>query len=231
MNKTGQAIGFGFLLLVCIGLTAFATFLWQTMHDAQQVPIEQYQLFGETEYLDRESLQKNLHLQVAASFFAADVNHIHRLVEQEPWVFQASVRKKWPNQVHIYVVEQAPFARWNVDLLLNPQGDVFSGQTAHDLPEFFGPSGAEKTVMEGFQTMSLLLSSAQLEIQTVILSERYAWEVILKNNIRLVLGRQAFITRIQRFLEIYPLLVKDNKTIDYVDLRYDTGAAIGWKKG
>ncbi len=38
--------------------------------------------------------------------------------------------------------------------------------------------------------------------------------------------------RLQRFMELYPVLQQqaqtDGKRISYVDLRYDSGAAVGW---
>ncbi|MNC71895.1 Cell division protein FtsQ [compost metagenome] len=39
--------------------------------------------------------------------------------------------------------------------------------------------------------------------------------------------------RLSRFVELYPVLQQqeqaDNKRISYVDLRYDSGAAVGWQ--
>jgi len=38
--------------------------------------------------------------------------------------------------------------------------------------------------------------------------------------------------RLNRFVELYPVLQRqaqsDGKSISYVDLRYDSGAAVGW---
>ncbi|PLK58510.1 hypothetical protein CEX73_02145 [Candidatus Palibaumannia cicadellinicola] len=38
--------------------------------------------------------------------------------------------------------------------------------------------------------------------------------------------------RLQRFIDIYPILLqhtcKDNKHISYIDLRYQSGLAVGW---
>ena len=53
--------------------------------------------------------------------------------------------------------------------------------------------------------------------------------VQLANGIELNLGRQEFIDRLQRFIDVYPLLAKQPKAVKYVDLRYDTGLAVGWQ--
>ncbi|MGL5697786.1 MAG: cell division protein FtsQ/DivIB, partial [Kluyvera sp.] len=47
------------------------------------------------------------------------------------------------------------------------------------------------------------------------------------------LGRGDTIKRLARFVELYPVLQQqaqtDGKRISYVDLRYDSGAAVGWE--
>ena len=77
--------------------------------------------------------------------------------------------------------------------------------------------------------MQGLLDFSQLVIQELSLSERYAWDIKLRSGISLRLGRTEFMDRLQRFIDVYPVLLKQDKTIDYVDLRYDTGFAVGWK--
>ena len=58
------------------------------------------------------------------------------------------------------------------------------------------------------------------------------------------LGREERVKRVQRFMDVYPLIKthledqfkKQNnhkkqlkQAVDYIDLRYDTGLAVGWK--
>lgn len=155
---------------------------------------------------------------------------MHRQVVSQPWIYQASVRKKWPNTLQVFVVEQDPVAYWNNDLLLNAQGQPFAGKVKlTNLPELYGPNGAEKTALSGLNSMRLLLKNQNMDVKSLILTERFAWQVILDNGIQLNLGRQEFINRLQRFVNLYPLLERQGKPIKYVDLRYDTGAAVGWQ--
>lgn len=44
----------------------------------------------------------------------------------------------------------------------------------------------------------------------------------------LILGRGDVVARLQRFIDVYPLL-DEHERIAYLDLRYDTGIAVGWK--
>jgi cell division protein FtsQ len=139
------------------------------------------------------------------------------------------VRKQWPNRLTVYVVEQKAVAHWNDDLLLNPYGETFAGgDVSRDLPRLYGPGGSEKTALQGFHAMQTLLAGAALPIDELFLSERFAWQITLKNAIKLNLGRQEFIDRLQRFVDVYPLLKEQPKAVEYIDLRYDTGLAVGW---
>ena len=88
----------------------------------------------------------------------------------------------------------------------------------------------QKTALAGFNAMQSLLSSTGLTINALFLSERFAWRVELSNGIRLNIGRQQFIDRLQNFIDIFPLLQAQNKAINYIDLRYDIGLAVGWQK-
>ncbi len=57
-------------------------------------------------------------------------------------------------------------------------------------------------------------------------------QLTLNNDIKLNLGRGDTMKRLARFVELYPVLQQqaqtDGKRISYVDLRYDSGAAVGW---
>ncbi len=96
------------------------------------------------------------------------------------------------------------------------------------LPQLFGPGGSEKMVLKGYTDMQRLLNTSQLQIEELVLSERFAWQVQLRNKVRIKLGRESRIDRLQRFIDVYPLLIEQDQAVDYVDLRYDTGLAVGW---
>ena len=115
-------------------------------------------------------------------------------------------------------------------MLLNPYGDTFEASADElALPKLFGPGGSEKTALEGYNAMKSLLATSSMAIAELSLSERFAWQMQLTNGIELNLGRQEFIDRLQRFIDVFPLLTKEEKPVRYVDLRYDTGFAVGWQ--
>lgn len=83
-----------------------------------------------------------------------------------------------------------------------------------------------------------------MSITELVLSERFAWQLTLNDGVTLNLGREDRVKRVQRFMDIYPQIKKlalekaknqnknqdeENQQVDYIDLRYDTGLAVGWK--
>lgn len=218
-----------FLAMVIVGLIVGAMSIRDYLQDAQRAPVQVVDFSGDFAHVDIGRLERLIRESQPGSFFALDVNEVYRLVESQPWIYRASVRKQWPNTLKIYLVEQTPVAQWNDDLLLNPYGDTFSARDdEQSLPRLYGPGGSEKTALEGYNAMQSLLATTAMPIAELSLSERFAWEVQLSNGVRLNLGRKEFIDRLQRFIDVYPLLVKQPKAVKYVDLRYDTGLAVGW---
>ncbi|MFC4700285.1 cell division protein FtsQ/DivIB [Glaciecola siphonariae] len=228
-DKVSLPVGLS-VFVVVLGLLVWGGVLsYQWLQDEQRLPVQNIVYSGQINMLDVEGLESLIRQQHAGSFFAIDVNDVHKLVEAQPWVYSASIRKRWPSSLYIHVVEQQAAARWNDDLLLNKYGESFDGKLANSaLPVLFGPGGSEKTALTGYQHMRALLRSSGQKIQQLVLSERFAWTVQLQSGITLNLGRQEYIKRLQRFIDVYPLLKEEKKAINYVDLRYDTGLAVGW---
>ena len=222
--------GVVFLLAVLGGLTYSAFVVTDWLKDEQRMPVQVINFSGDYQHIDIGRLEQKIRRSQPGSFFELDVNDVFELVESQPWVYRASVRKQWPNTLKIYLVEQQPVAQWNDDMLLNPYGDTFETEgITLSLPRLFGPGGSEKTALEGYNAMKSLLATSSMSIAELSLSERFAWQVQLKSGVKLNLGRQKFIDRLQRFIDVFPLLSKQEKPVKYVDLRYDTGLAVGWQ--
>jgi cell division protein FtsQ len=225
---------FFILLLVLLAYTMVKLNAW--LEDEQQSPVQDIVISGERMFINAQQIEALIKQSQSGSFFELDVNQTHQTVEALPWVYRASVRKRWPSGLEIFVVEQQPAAIWNGDMLLNQYGDAFDAQISSTdlnskitLPNLYGPGGSEQTALQGYRNMQSLLETSNLYIVEMFLSERFAWNVQLNNGIKLNLGRTEFIDRLQRFVDLLPLISKQDKQVDYVDLRYDTGLAVGWK--
>ncbi|WP_158971717.1 cell division protein FtsQ/DivIB [Paraglaciecola sp. L3A3] len=236
-NKGPQFyLGLVFFIIVMVLLIFAGLKLHAWLEDEQQAPVQEIFISGDRHFIEDQQIENLVRRTQPGSFFELDVEATHQIVEAMPWVYRASVRKRWPSGLEIYVVEQKPAAIWNGDMLLNQYGDSFNAQLDEDdlvmssqLPNLFGPGGSEQTALQGYKNMQSLLDVTGLHIIEMFLSERFAWNLQLNNGVKLNLGRTEFIDRLQRFVDLLPLISKQNKQIDYVDLRYDTGLAVGWK--
>lgn len=224
-------LGFAFFIVVM----ALLGYVWHSLatwlEDEQRVPLKTILISGERQFLNDDDVKRVIRKGQHGSFIELDVDKAHDDVESLPWVYQASIRKQWPDTLRVYVVEQTPVARWQDDMLLNQYGESFQAQAPEalqHLPVLFGPGGSETTALEGYRSMQSLLQSSGLKIAELFLSERFAWHLRLDNGVNIDLGRTEFMGRLQRFIDVYPLLLKNEKEVSYVDLRYDTGLAVGW---
>lgn len=245
-DKAPLVIGLPVFIII-IALMTYAAFgAYQWLQDEQKLPVQDIVFSGDIQVLQPQALEGLIRKELTGSFFALEVNEVHRLMETQAWVYSASVRKRWPSKLYVHIVEQKAVAKWNDDLLLNKYGNTFEGlvftkntnKQAHrkltnNLPQLFGPGGSEKTALTGYTHMQGLLNASGQAISQLVLSERFAWQAKLQSDIMLRLGRQDYINRLQRFIDVYPLMREkselDNTLINYVDLRYDTGLAVGWQ--
>ena len=228
-------LGVSFFVLVIITIISFSWFLNEKMSSEESTPVTSIIIAGEMPFTIRQDIESAIENVNLGNFFKVDVNNVQEQVAKLPWVYSVSVRKKWPNELKIYVVDQTPIALWNGDFLINQNGKAFQADITRlnsALPAFFGPEGSEGIALDNFINLSKLLKFSELSIDELLLTERHSWQLTLNNGISLNLGRENKIERVHRFMDVYPQILKttkENQQVDYVDLRYDTGLAVGWK--
>lgn len=236
-------IGLLFFLVVIFCFISLGWWLAQRLMAQESVPVTSIVISGEMPYSQRSDIAKAIETVDLGNFFQLDVDKVQTQVMALPWVYSVAVRKEWPNELKIYVVDQKPVAVWNGDFLLSKSGHVFQADLSritHYLPNFFGPEGTEHIALENYHNLNSLLDYKSLSIDELILTERFSWQLTLDDGVTLNLGREERVERIQRFMDAYPMIKaqlkakiiaeKDkNQAVDYIDLRYDTGLAVGWK--
>jgi len=228
-------VGVSFFVGVIFTVLSSSWYLTEQMVVKDNMPISSLNITGEIRYTQRSEIVTALENINLSNFFQVDVNEVQDKIEQLPWVYSVSVRKQWPDELKIYLVDQTPVAVWNGDFLINSHGNVFQADIAQiktNIPQFFGPEGSENIALENFNNFNKLLKFAELSIDELVLSERFSWQLTLNDGVLLNLGREDRFARISRFMDLYSqikLRHRNDQQVDYVDLRYDTGAAVGWK--
>ena len=237
-SNGGRLAGIIFLSAVLFTVFIGGWIVVGWMEDAQRLPLSKLVVTGERHYTRNDGIRQSiLALGPPGTFMTQDVNIIQQQIERLPWIKQASVRKQWPDELKIHLVEYVPIARWNDQHMIDAQGNSFSvpaeRSAKQTLPMLSGPEGSEGEVLEGFRDMGAVLAKDKFTLKEAAMTARRSWQLTLNNGIKLNLGRGDTMKRLSRFVELYPVLQQqeqaDNKRISYVDLRYDSGAAVGWQ--
>lgn len=227
-------------LLFIVGIIAFLMFLYggflaQQLLDPTAFPIRKIAVDGEFHHLTAEHMQTVVSKAVHGGFFDVDVGKVRAHILDEPWVFEASVRRVWPDTIRVSIREQVAVARWGEYGLLNKFADIFvpdSDEIPPNLAMLDGPIGTEAELLARFFTVRKFLDSVGLTAERVGLSDRRAWIVDIKNGATLVIGRHAIVQRLGRFSRAFEHVLKDSWTrVALVDLRYTNGFAIREKVG
>ncbi|OLQ92711.1 cell division protein FtsQ [Vibrio ponticus] len=218
------------MVIVLIGSLLFSTVSW--MWDDQRLPLSKLVLQGELEYVTALDVQRAFStLDHVGTFMSQDIDVLQGVIEQIPWVSHVSIRKQWPDTIKVFLTEHHASAIWNGDALLDSNGQIFNGDLGKlkgDRVKLYGPEGSNLEVLQTWQRISQLFEPLGLTITSLVLNDRRAWQIILDNGIRLELGKESLDERINRFISLYNSLGSDAQRVSYIDLRYDTGAAVGW---
>jgi len=178
-------------------------------------------------HVSREQVKLIVAKHLKGNFFTLDLINARDAFEKLPWARSVSVRRRWPDKLEVVIVEHQALARWGNTALVNKQGELFHAASGSDLPVFYGPDNGVIEVASQYDSLNKVLKSANLEVATLALTPRRAWQVTTTNGIVLELGRVEMQARLEKFANIYSsTLVGLNKKITYVDLRYPSGFAV-----
>ena len=170
-----------------------------------------------------------------SGFLSIDLVQVRERVEALDWVDRANVGRQWPDTLIVRVTEHQAAARWGQAGLLNVRGELFTERSQHtfpELPSLAGPRGSERDVARRYLAVRGKLADAGLTLESLELDERGAWTLVLGGGQEIRLGRRDIDERLYRFFDVVaPTLTTDLPRVEYVDLRYTNGFAVGWRGG
>jgi cell division protein FtsQ len=214
------------LLLLLIG--GLAALTW-----ALDRPVRVISMDGSFQRVSPGQIEKAVAPFSQTGFMSADLDGIQRAVESVPWVEHARIQRRWPNSLHVTVIEQTAAARWGDSGLLNTRGELFVRSATHvpaELPRLSGPDGTETQVAQRYLSVQGRMLEAGMRIAALRLDERGAWEMDLDSGVTVRLGRRDVDERIDRFIHTASQVISHRlNEITYVDMRYSNGFAIGWR--
>jgi len=197
-------------------------------------PIKIVKIVGDFHYLEQQKLKKVLNIYMTDNFFQVDLEKIKNEAEMMPWIEEVWVRKAWPDTVILRLQERKPVASWGTDRLVSERKEIFDAHIKsgkNQLPVLWGADQQAPLMIDRYNQMRNVLSIADLNIAVLELEERFSWRVTLVNGIKLVVDEANCMKKMKAFVALYNNMSDvDRPYIDKVDLRYDNGLAIKWKK-
>ena len=197
-------------------------------------PVRHVRFEGEFKHVRQQELETAVMTVVHGNFFLLNLDAVKTRVESLPWIYKASVRRQWPQDVSIQFVEQQLAARWGESAWLNPAGDVVrvSGEgITTDFPRLEGPDGTGPQVLERYKRLSQILAPAGLKLERLTLTARRSWKLVLDKGMVVVMDREQTEHKVERFVRVYAQsLAPYAADIKQVDLRYSNGFAVEWSE-
>ncbi len=195
-------------------------------------PIKTVRVYG-IAHVDKNEVQTLLQPVVSQGFFNINVEYVRDRLLQLPWVSDLYVRRLWPDQLEITLVEKEAVAKWNEASLLSQAGELFTPKAdtyPAILAHFVGPSGKQIVMLQYFNEMNRLLAALHVKIAYLELTPYFTWKLTLDNGITLQIGHKDILTRLSHFVKVYPKIVGDRAAyVDYIDLRYANGVAVRYR--
>ena len=218
------------LLLPAGGVVVTAVFFATTRLLDQ--PVRALVVSGSFQRVTALQVEEALTDGLRQGFLSADLKALRSRVEALEWVKHAAIERRWPDTLVVRVVEHVAAARWGEQGLLNTSGELFTEARRHrfpELPQLSGPAGSEGRVARTYLSLRGRLAEAGLALAELDLDERGAWRFRLDDGTEVRLGRRATGPRTDRFfMVVVPRLAAQFDAIEYVDLRYSNGFAVGW---
>lgn len=200
---------------------------------------------GGFRYIEKAALEAAAQESIGSNFLKVNLNRVQRRFEDLPWVARAEVSRVIPDKVVVVLHERRPVAFWHdinnpdgnnpaafrkaagTEILLDESGTVFSAPFQGALPHFYGPDYGAADMVGIYRLAAPLLAQQGLQVQTLRLSGRLAWQMELTNGITVKLGRDDTAARLRRFVQFWPkVLQQQAETLRDVDMRYANGFTV-----
>lgn len=195
--------------------------------------IQKIEIKGDFKYAVEDDLQADFSSLLGQSLLGVSLSDSLVVVLSSEWVASAEIRKVWPNTLQVLVHEYTPLAYWGDRQLISTSAVVITPREVPELPltKLYGPEDSSGVVLEQFGLVSQVLAFTSLRVATLTLEPRGAWSIVFTNGVKVKLGREEILERLQRFIAVYKSDLSGRiDQITSVDARYPHGVAVGWKK-
>jgi cell division protein FtsQ len=221
-----RVLGYGAAALMALGI-------WSLGQNLLELPVQRLEIAGSFQRVTKLEIEAAASPAIAGSFVSVDLDEVRRLVETIDWVDSVSIERDWPGTIRIAYTEHRAAARWGESGLLDTGGELFAqdaGPEYSELPRLDGPAHSHRRVAARYLDVRDRLTRAGLALDVLSMDARGAFTIGLIGGIKVRIGRDDIDGRIDRFFAVaVPALAADIERAQYVDMRYPSGFAVGWR--
>ena len=217
-------------VLTVIALVTFVGQSSRAVWDYVAGPLDLVRVEGDLSDAERKIVVAAVN-DVMSTGDVVNVRDIRDKVTNIDWIRAVTVRRNWPNSVHVTVNRELPTARWGFDSYLNSKGNVLSMAQKYpfDLPIINAATTDSSSSMKLFKTFSALVERSGLRIVELDESSVAGWTVTFANGLSVALGTTGLLNRLRRFVCVYEEVLRGNEEhVVRADARYPSGVAIEW---
>lgn len=190
-------------------------------------PLKEVKVESQLQHVTQEQVRLIVSRYLQGNFFTVNLEKTRQAFQKLPWARNVSIKRRWPSSLEVGIEEHQAMARWGNVALVNTYGEMFQAASDADLPTFYGPGDAVKTMAENYAKYQQMLQDKQLKINELILSPRGSWQLQTESGLVLALGREKMDERLARFMRVYDVTAQSvGGKLTYVDLRYPSGFAV-----
>ncbi|MCZ7600234.1 MAG: FtsQ-type POTRA domain-containing protein [Gammaproteobacteria bacterium] len=176
------------------------------------------------------------------SWFSVDLDEVERVVRGVPWVYDASVRRRWPGKLVVTVSQATPFARFNDSGWVNRAGESLTlprGFHGARLPRLYGPADRAAEIAENYVELAALFDVVDaVALVGLALDARGSWEMELASRVApeappvaVIIGRESLVERVSRLAASLRTPLSAERAAELasaaaIDLRYPNGFAV-----
>ena len=205
--------------------------------------IERIHIHGNSARVDAQTVERTAWLALIGNYFTADLQKIENALIRLPGVYQAAVRRHWPDTLEISITEAGAIALWYAT-----DGSALESRDYVNLPPdsnitlqpvLRSPTADRHTVIDAFLDLVSSLALLDLEVKKLSIDEAGNWVVVLQSaslqipvELEIVVGRGNPVRKVDQFVAVFDSVLQDRlPDIERVDMRYDSGFAVQWRAG
>ena len=204
--------------------------------------IERVQVDSALQRVHRGLVERATWRNINGNYLSVDLRAVESALEEVPGVYQAVIRRIWPDTLAVSITETGAMARF-VEITEGVTSDEYinlpPSSPLQTVPVLRAQASDRQWLVNVFMQILPALRDAQLQPLSLSFTPAGRWDLELQpagatpnTHFALLLGRDEITNKVSRFASSYAIALHPRKEmISQVDMRYTNGFAVRWRDG